>query len=397
MTTWLQARPTNAYFFPEDVTPSQDLRNTASMYERLRPLLFRLEAEQAHNIGSLAARAGQTLAAGVLRRRFEFESDRLGTTVFGFDFSNPVGIAAGFDKNARLIPFWHAAGCGFAEVGSVTALRSKGNKKPRAFRLPEDQALINRMGLNNQGARRIGKRLESATPFPLPVAVSLAKTHDPSIHGKAATDDFEASFAACAPFASLVVLNLSCPNTAEGRTFEDPNALDDLLERLMPLRASLPNRPPILLKLSPPITDNVVLDSEVDEIVAVARGHGVDGFVASNTDSSRDLLQTSAEVLSGIGRGGVSGAPVRARSTELVRYLYRQTAGSMPIVGVGGVGSGQDAFDKIRAGASLVQLYTAMIYRGPNVFRDIKRELDALLERGGFESVGEAVGVDAGQ
>ncbi|MFT5141582.1 MAG: dihydroorotate dehydrogenase [Rhodothermales bacterium] len=367
------------------------------MYERLRPLLFRLEAERAHNIGSLAARVGQRLGAGLLRRQFEFESDRLRTSVFGLDFRNPVGIAAGFDKNARLIPFWHAAGCGFAEVGSVTALRSRGNKKPRAFRLPDDQALINRMGLNNQGARRIAKRLEGATPFPLPIAVSLAKTHDPSIFGNAATDDFEASFAACAPFASVIVLNLSCPNTAEGRTFEDPNALDDLLGRIVPLRASLPNRPPILLKLSPPIADKVVLDSEVDEIVSVARAHAVDGFVASNTDSSRDRLQTSGEVLAGIGRGGVSGAPVRARSTELVRYLYRQTSGSMPIIGVGGVGCGQDAYDKIRAGASLVQLYTSMIYRGPSVFREIKRELDALLEQDGFVSVSEAVGVDAAE
>ena len=364
------------------------------MYESLRPLLFRLDAERAHNLASLAARTGQRLAGGFLEGRFAYASPRLHTTVLGIPFENPLGIAAGFDKNARLIRFWHQVGCGFAEVGSVTAKRSRGNPRPRAFRVVEDAALINRMGLNNQGAHRIARRLAKGAPHPLPVGVSLAKTHDPAIHGSEAVEDFAASFSACAPWAAFVVLNLSCPNTREGRTFEDPNALDELLGVVMALRTELRPGLPVLLKLSPPVTDSVVLDSEVDEIVAVARARGADGFVASNTDPSRDLLQAPGDLLRSIGPGGVSGAPLKKRSTELVRYLYRKTEGKMPIIGVGGVGSAEDAYAKIRAGASLVQLYTALVYRGPGLFREIKRGLDALLEKDGFATVKAAVGAD---
>ena len=363
------------------------------MYERLRRFLFRLEPERAHNMGSMAARAGQRFAHGVLEKRFRFESKRLQSEVFGLSFANPLGIAAGFDKNARLIRFWQALGCGFAEIGSVTAKKSRGNAKPRMFRLEEERAIINRMGLNNQGAARIARRLSAAQPTGIPLAVSLTKTHDPTIQGQDAVEDFTTSFSACAPFASFVVLNLSCPNTAEGRTFEDPNALDDLLKYIMPIRSVMENPPPVLVKLSPPVTDRVVLDSEVDEIVAVSIAHGIDGFVASNTESGRDLVDVSEERLAAIGAGGLSGPPLRSRSTELVRYLYGKTDGKLPIIGVGGVTTGQDAYDKIRAGASLVQLYTALVYEGPTVFQLIKMELDELLERDGFATVADAVGV----
>ncbi|MBO6574684.1 MAG: quinone-dependent dihydroorotate dehydrogenase [Rhodothermales bacterium] len=366
------------------------------MFERLHAFLFRLEAERAHNIGSAIARTGQRWAHGYLSRQFEFESDRLRTELFGIPMANPFGIAAGFDKNALLIPFWQALGCGFAEVGSVTGKKSRGNPRPRAFRLPEEKAIINRMGLNNDGSKRIGKRLARYDPAPLPLAVSIAKTHDPAIEGQDAVEDFTTTFSRCAPHVSMVVLNLSCPNTREGRTFEDPNALDDLLKYIMPLRAALEPAPPVLLKLSPPITDRVVLDSEVDEILAVAALHGVDGYVATNTDPGRELLQhTSPEVVKRIGPGGLSGLPLRSRSTQLVRYLYRKTEGSTPIIGVGGVGTGLDAYAKIRAGASLVQLYTSLVYQGPGVFRQLKMDLDQLLERDGFASVQEAVGADA--
>jgi dihydroorotate dehydrogenase len=362
------------------------------MYERLRRFLFRLEPERAHNLGSMAARTGQRFAHGILERRFHFSSERLRSEVFGLPLSNPLGIAAGFDKNARLIRFWEALGCGFAEIGSVTAKKSRGNPKPRMFRVEEERAIINRMGLNNQGARRIARRIAASHPTGIPLAVSLTKTHDPAIQGQDAIEDFTTSFSACAPFASMVVLNLSCPNTAEGRTFEDPNALDDLLKYIMPIRSVMENPPPILVKLSPPVTDRVVLDSEVDEIVAVSIAHGVNGFVASNTESGRDLLNLPEEKLSAIGAGGLSGPPLRSRSTELVRYLYGKTEGKLPIIGVGGVTTGQDAYDKIRAGASLVQLYTALVYEGPAVFQLIKMELDELLERDGFATVSEAVG-----
>ncbi len=365
------------------------------VYHRLRPLLFRIDAERAHKLGTVAAGVGQAIAGGMLSRRFEFGSERLSTKVWEIEFESPIGIAAGFDKNATLIPFWNAVGCGFAEVGSISASACTGNKKPRAFRLTEDEALINRMGLNNQGAKRVSKRLARASPFPLPVFVSLVKTHDPAIEGEGAIDDFAASFESCAPLASVVVLNLSCPNSAEGKTFEDPNLLDDLLRRIFAVRRQKDLTLPVLLKLSPPVAERVVLDSAVDELVAVAREHGVHGFVASNTDSDRERLKTPAETLRRIGAGGVSGAPLRSRSTQLIRYLHRTTGGDLPIVGVGGVSCGQDAYDKIRAGASLVQLYTALVYQGPSLFRTIKQELDALLQRDGFSSVSMAVGLDS--
>jgi dihydroorotate dehydrogenase len=366
------------------------------MYHRLRPLLFRFDAERAHNMGTAAARLGQALVRSSISKRFRFESERLATRIWGLDFSNPIGIAAGFDKNARLIPFWDALGCGFAEVGSISASRCSGNPRPRSFRIPEDEGLINRMGLNNQGAKRISRRLARQAPFPLPVALNLVKTHDPAVQGEAAIEDFASSFRLCAPLASLVVLNLSCPNTSEGKTFEDPNVLDDLLRRLFAIQQEMGLTLPILLKLSPPVAERVVLDSAIDEVVAVGREHGISGLVASNTDPDRGGLMTDGRILNRIGPGGVSGRPLRSRSTQLIRYLYRTTGGCLPIVGVGGVASGLDAYDKIRAGASLVELFTGLVYAGPSVFRSIKQELDSLLERDGFRSVRGAVGLDSG-
>lgn len=364
------------------------------MYRNIRTALFKLEAERAHNVGMLAARMGQRLPGQLLSRQFGYESDRLHTEVLGLQFQNPLGIAAGFDKNARLLRFWDQIGCGFAEVGSVSARSSRGNPRPRAFRLPDDEALINRMGLNNQGADRIARRI-SRTPRSLPLAISLAKSHDPSLEGTGAVEDFVYSYRTLAPLADLLVLNLSCPNTAEGKTFEDPNALDDLLTAVARAAGEAGLSVPIFLKLSPPVSERVVLDSEVDEIVAVGKQHGVAGYVAANTDPGREQLKTPSQELGRIGRGGLSGRPLRSKSTGLVRYLFRKTDGRRPIIGVGGVSSGADAYEKIRAGASLVQVYTALVYQGPGIFRQIKVELDRLLEADGFDGVGQAVGLDS--
>ena len=362
------------------------------MYALLRPLLFRLDAECAHHLAVSTARLAQATSPSLVARAFGYESGALRQSLWGLDFPNPVGLAAGFDKNAELVPFWTALGFGFAEVGSVSARAAAGNPRPRAFRLPADQALVNRMGLNNDGALRVAARL-AARPAGRPLGVNLAKTHDPAILGDVALDDFRQSFHLLAPHADYVALNISCPNTTEGKTFEDPAALDTLLHVVFEERASLSLDVPVLVKLSPPASDARV-GAEMEEVVAISRAHGVAGFIATNTASDRTGLRTSGQALEQIGRGGLSGRPLASRSTALVRWLYGHTKGAVPIIGVGGVASAGAAYAKIRAGASLVQLYTGLVYEGPSLVRQIKRGLTRLLLEDGFSSIGQAVGAD---
>lgn len=365
------------------------------MYSKFRSLLFNLEAERAHQLAVAAARVAQTLAPRVIESTFSFSHPALHTSIFGKQFTNPIGLAAGFDKNAQMILFWRKTGIGFIEVGSVSARPSRGNRRPRSFRLPDDEALINRMGLNNHGAERIAPRLKRHSgTLAFPIGVNIAKTHDPSIRGDAAVEDFCVSFRLLAPYADYVTLNVSCPNTEEGKTFEDPNALDQLLVAIKKERQELTRRVPLLIKFSPPETDTFVLDSHFDELLLVSLAHGVDGFVATNTAADRQNLTTSAELVHAMGRGGLSGPPIEQRATQLVRYLYRKTEGKMPIIGVGGVASGEAAYAKIRAGASLVQLYTGLVYGGPGMVRLIKQRLVELLNEDGFGTISQAVGRD---
>ena len=365
------------------------------MYSRLRPLLFRLDPEAAHGLAFAAARAGQALTPGVLARTFAFEHMRLAQTLFGRTFENPVGLAAGMDKNARYTELWSALGFGFVEVGSVTARPSKGNPRPRLFRLPEDAALVNRLGLNNEGAFRVGARLRALRRGRLVVGVNIAKTHDPRILGEAALEDFRRTFEAVAPSAAFVTLNVSCPNTREGKTFEEPRALDTLLGVIMEARRKRGLLTPVLVKFSPPLTARVVFDSLYDEAVAVGETHGVAGYVATNTASDRDGVSASPARLDAVGAGGLSGAPLEARATQLVRYLYGRTDGKKLIIGVGGVDSAEAAYRKIRAGASLVELYTGLVYHGPGLVREIKQGLLRLLDADRLGHVSAAVGLDA--
>lgn len=361
------------------------------MYGFFRRTLFRLDPERAHQMGMRAASVGQAVGRRVLDKEFSFESERLATRLWDLDFPNPVGLAAGFDKNARHVPFWERIGFGFVEVGSVTAQPSRGNPRPRLFRLPEDEALVNRLGLNNHGAPRVARRLRTLR-HERPLGVNIAKTHSPDILGEAALEDFRRSFQQLAPLADYVTLNISCPNTAEGKTFEEPDALEPLLQIISAERGQLVQSPPVLLKLAPPLSARFVFDSLVDETVALARQYRLDGFVATNTASDRDGLQTDAAVVAGIGRGGLSGPPLEKRSTRLVEYLYDRTGGSLPIVGLGGVDSAEAAYRKIRAGASLVQLYTGLVYHGPGLVRQIKEGLIACLDRDGLDHLSDAIG-----
>jgi len=366
------------------------------MYQFLRPLLFQMDAERAHKVSLQAAKLVQSVAPSLLEPQYGFEDERLKQRLWGLTFPNPVGLAAGFDKNAQLVPFWEAVGFGFAEVGSISAMAAGGNPKPRAFRLPEDEALINRMGLNNEGAAVIAERLEeSKNDRSRPLGINLVKTNDPGVMGDAALEDFRESFRLLAPEASYVVLNVSCPNTEDGQTFEAPHALDDLLATIASEQKAPVLSMPVLVKLSPPLSDRVTFDTRLEDIVAVAEEHGVDGFIASNTASDRQGLQTSNDELEAIGEGGVSGRPLADRATCLVRYLYRATDGERPIIGVGGVHDAESAYAKIKAGASLVQLYTALVYEGPGLIKEIKEGLVERLREDGHVSIADAVGTEA--
>ena len=306
------------------------------MYQdTLRPLLFRLDAERAHSVTLWGARLAQSLAASWIESHFAFSDDRLSQTLWERSFPNPLGLAAGADKNARAIRFWHAIGFGFVEVGSVSAQPSEGNPKPRAFRLPDDDALINRMGLNNDGADAIAHRLSGDASHSCPLGVNVAKTHDPSIMGAAAREDFVYSFRCLAPHADYVVLNISCPNTREGKTFEDTTALDDLLTAIRSVQAKSPaHRVPLLVKVSPPVSDCVTYDSQLEGVVDVATAHNIDGYIATNTASDRQGLTTDPERLTAIGAGGLSGQPLESRARHWVRHLYRLTEGDVPIIGI---------------------------------------------------------------
>ncbi len=367
------------------------------MYDIFRTALFRLDPEQAHYLAACAARSVQfARAEQALKKIFAFEDARLEQTLWGHTFPSPVGLAAGFDKNASLAAFWHALGFGFAEIGSVTAWPSRGNPRPRAFRLIEDEALVNRMGLNNKGVRNIARRLRLTAPRSrIPLGINIASTHGRALAGNSAVEDFRLSFKTIADQGAYVALNISCPNTPDGKTFEDPGSLEILLKAIMEQRRESAPDAPVLLKLPPPVSDQIVFDSGLQDIVRLAREYGVTGFVAANTAPDREGLAAQPDRLAAIGRGGLSGRPLESRATHLVRHLYRLTEGAMPIIGVGGVFSAEDAYRKIRAGASLVQLYTALVYRGPDVVREIKTGLAQLLERDGLDSVADAVGADA--
>jgi len=323
-------------------------------------------------------------------------------------FETPFGVAAGFDKNAELVPLLKVGairGLGFAEVGSISALPSDGNPKPRCFRVPSDEAVINRMGLNNDGSEVIAERLQSFSslkevpggPPRAPLGVNITKTHSPTILGEAALDDFVTSFGRLYPHSDFLVLNVSCPNTAEGKTFEERDTLTALLARIRAARSACADQTaPVLLKLSPPVLGE---DGRrrLRELVDVALTSGtVDGFVVSNTAGDRDVPLTLAGKgdVAAIGRGGLSGKPLRARSTAAIREVYRLTGGAVPIIGVGGVDSAEAAYEKIRAGASLVEVYTGMVFRGPCILEDMHVGLRFLLERDGFSCIQDAVGAD---
>ncbi len=283
---------------------------------------------------------------------------------------------------------------GFVEIGSVTAEPGEGNPRPRAFRLPKDEAIINRMGLNNEGASAVKKRLSrGAVHRSVPLGVNIAKTHDPAILGEKAIENFCRTFRLLAPFAGYIALNVSCPNTAEGKTFEEPGALDRLLRVIMVERDAMGSDVPVLVKWSPPDT-TADWEDRMDDMIACCTEHEVDGHIATNTAPDRVGLMTEPGILSQIGPGGLSGLPLVSRARRLLGHLYRKLGPGIPLIAVGGIHSPEEAYRRIRLGASLIQLYTGLIYQGPGLIRRINRSLVAYLERDGYAGIAEAVGAD---
>jgi dihydroorotate dehydrogenase len=341
-----------------------------------KPLLHRLDPERAH---TLALRA---LAAGLVPAQPPDRDPRLATTLFGRAIANPVGLAAGFDKNARVFHRMTAQGFGWLEVGGVTPRPQVGNPRPRLFRLTEDQAVINRMGFNNDGMDAIAARL-AARPQPgRLLGVNLASNSDSA----APADDFVALVSRFAPLADYLVIDVSCPNTANGRVFQDPVALADLLDRVKAARAASGARAALVAKIAPDLTP-----AELEAIVAVVVRAGIEAMIVGNTTVARpDSLRARDRAE----RGGLSGVPLFAPSTALLAEVFRLSAGRLTLIGTGGIASGADAYAKVRAGASAVQLYSALVYRGPALVTTIKRDLARLLAADGFASVAAAVGAD---
>ena len=347
------------------------------LYDIAKPFLFRLSPETAHrSVHTLLSGVQGTPIERALARHYTVTDDRLTCEAFGQQFPNPVGVAAGFDKNAEIPRALAALGFGFVEVGGVTAEPQAGNPRPRMFRLPEDEALINRMGLNNHGAEAVGERL-SRTDVPVPVGVNIAKSEH--IAPADAPADYRRTYEAVADGADFFVVNVSCPNSQGFEELQSRDRMEAILGELVDAGAN-----PLLVKLSPDLPEPAVVDA-LDIVTELE----LDGVVATNTTTDRPASLRSPDRVE---EGGLSGAPIEGRSTELVRFVAERV--DVPVVGVGGVSSAEDAYRKIRAGASVVQLYTGLVYRGPSIARDINRGLLALLERDGFDSIEAAVGAD---
>ncbi|MGV6812625.1 MAG: quinone-dependent dihydroorotate dehydrogenase [Brevirhabdus sp.] len=334
--------------------------------------MHRFDPERAHGLASIA------LLAGFAPRGGSFSTPRIATRVAGLALANPVGLAAGFDKNATLLGPLSRAGFGFLEVGAATPLPQPGNPKPRLFRLTRDKAVINRFGFNNNGADVIGRRLQDR-PRSLPIGLNLGANKTSA--DRAA--DFARVLEICGPHVDFATVNVSSPNTEKLRDLQGSAALAGLLAGVMDVREGLEHRVPIFLKIAPDLTHD-----ELAQIAEVALASGIDGIIATNTTLSRDALKSHHRNEA----GGLSGAPLFEKSTRVLAQLSYLVDGKMPLIGVGGIGSAEQAYAKIRAGASAVQLYSAMVYQGMSLVRDIAQGLDALLQRDGFANVADAVG-----
>ncbi|ANH81999.1 dihydroorotate dehydrogenase (quinone) [Niabella ginsenosidivorans] len=346
------------------------------MYQLLRKFYFNFDPERAHYMAMRNLQLFTKTRAGKNLVRSFTEPPLKETHFLNLKFKNPVGLGAGFDKNAVFLNELEALGFGFVEIGTVTPLAQEGNGKPRLFRLPADKALINRMGFNNDGAEQIARRLEawreqtagSKNPYPLIIGGNIGKNKNTP--NENAWQDYAICFNKLHHFVDYFVVNVSSPNTPGLRELQDKEALRKILLNLEMINNGKAFAKPILLKIAPDLTQ-----SQVDDVIALALEIKLDGLVVSNTTIDRSHLQTPVTTLTEIGAGGLSGKPLQSRSTALIRYITEQTNHQIPIIGSGGIFTGLDAREKLDAGASLVQIWTGFIYEGPTIVKNICKDL----------------------
>ncbi len=353
------------------------------LYEKLiRPALFNLSPETAHEFGIEALKIGfgSKFAQNFVEKRFASNNSFGELERFGLKFKNPLGVAAGFDKNGIVVNQLAALGFGFVEVGTVTFKPQKGNEKPRLFRLPEDKALINRLGFNNEGTPTVVERLKKIEPRCI-LGVNIGKNKD--VPNDEAIENYLQSFDLAHEVADYIAVNVSSPNTPNLRELQKAENLEELLGELQKRNQELSQKP-LLVKIAPDLTE-----SEIEAITDIAERLNLAGIIAANTTISRDDLKMNINET-----GGLSGAPVREKSNEVIRKIFKYSNGKLPVIGVGGVFTAEDAFEKIAAGASLVQAYTGFVYGGIYFARDVNSGLARIVKDKGFSSLDEAIGVN---
>ena len=341
------------------------------MYKTLlRPLMFMVDPERIHHFSFSFLRfcTRIPLFSIFAQKSFQYHSDQYSQKLWGLTFKNPVGLAAGFDKDAILGEKFSHFGFGFLELGTVTPRPQIGNPKKRLFRLPKDKAIINRMGFNNSGVEVVLKRLKKMNREGIIIGANIGKNKDTP--NERAVDDYEICFNKLFDWVDYFVVNVSSPNTPGLRSLQEKEPLTKLLQHLQDLNQSHSNPKPLLLKIAPDLTNE-----QLDDIIEVAKTTKLSGLIATNTTIVRDGLRTEKRRVETIGAGGLSGKPLTKRSTEIIRYLYEKTNGTLPLIGVGGIMTPEDARERLEAGASLVQIYTGFVYEGPGFVKRILRFL----------------------
>jgi dihydroorotate dehydrogenase len=333
----------------------------------LKPLLFSLDAERAHYLTVALLKSVQAIPGvkSIMDRMYQVSDARLEQQLFGLTFPNPVGLAAGFDKDGKSYEAMSHLGFGFIEIGTVTPVGQSGNDKPRLFRLPSEGGLINRMGFNNEGVDALVNRLRHRPKSKVIIGGNIGKNK--VTPNESAIDDYLICFEKLYDHVDYFVVNVSSPNTPGLRELQDRAPLTALLHGVMTANRTKPNPKPVLLKIAPDLTD-----TQLDDIIAIYHETGISGLIATNTTLDRTRLQTDTET---IGAGGLSGKPLFHRALEVVSYLHRKSEGKIPIIGVGGITTPEDAEAMLTAGARLVQVYSGMVYAGPTMVRDINRHL----------------------
>lgn len=340
------------------------------MYKFLvRPLLFSFDPEWVHyfTLNALKLLNKIPLSSWLFRKIYTYQDSSLEKELFGIKFKNPVGLAAGFDKNGKYIKEMSNLGFGFIEIGTITPKPQPGNPKKRLFRVQNDLAIINRLGINNDGSIMCAERLKKNNSDVV-IGGNIGKNSTTS--NENADTDYIQNFETLHQYVDYFVLNVSCPNVSNFTKLQDVEFLKKLVPQLKKINSTKPKKKPILIKISPDLNRN-----QLDETIDLIHSENLDGIIATNTTTSRENLKTNKSKIEKIGNGGLSGEPLKNKSTEVIRYISKKTNGNLPIIGVGGIMNPKDALDKIEAGADLIQLYTGFIYEGPSIVKEINQYL----------------------